>query len=247
MKYGTNEPLTTPRKTEPEPLRNFTLEQLKDFNGLNGDHDDDENQPIYISIDGIVFDVSSARKLYGKDGNYHIFAGHDATLCLATNSLDESDLDKFCLSNLTHGERDALYNWQTQFRYYKNYPIVGKLVSAPAPDPLPTFRKDDLEKDHGEPKISSTEVFVPPIHVVVNGKVYDVSYGGAPHYAKNMSYNLFVGKDASRALAKMSFDQSNLENPSIKDLSESELEVLNDWDKRFQKKGYRVVGLFPTC
>ena len=43
--------------------------------------------------------------------------------------------------------------------------------------------------------------------------------------------------------AKMSFDPADLENTSIDDLEEKQINVLNDWIKSFEeKKGYPIVG-----
>ncbi|KAG5177177.1 hypothetical protein JKP88DRAFT_333370 [Tribonema minus] len=231
---------------EPEPLRNFTLEQLKAFTGVNAKGEDDEDVPIYVALRGEVFDVSQARHAYGKEGNYHIFAGHDASVSLARHSLDASDLNKMTWEELSHGERDTLDGWIQQFRDYKGYPMVGRVVTAPLPDPLPVYTKEQLAAGTGEGPIPDGAAAAPML-VAVAGKVFDVSYGGAPHYGKGCPYNLFVGRDASRALAKMSFDAENLDNPSIADLSLAEVGVMNDWAARFEKKGYRVVGTYPTC
>ena len=40
-------------------LRDFTIEQLRDFDGQN-------EKPIYIALKGDVFDVSSAQQFYGE-------------------------------------------------------------------------------------------------------------------------------------------------------------------------------------
>jgi len=40
-------------------LRDFTIDQLKEFNG-------NDNKPIYISLRGDVFDVTIAKELYGE-------------------------------------------------------------------------------------------------------------------------------------------------------------------------------------
>ena len=41
----------------------------------------------------------------------------------------------------------------------------------------------------------------------------------------------------------MSFDPADLENTSIDDLEEKQINVLNDWIKSFEeKKGYPIVG-----
>ncbi len=46
-----------------------------------------------------------------------------------------------------------------------------------------------------------------------------VSFGGVEMYGKGCAYNLFSGKDASRCLAKMSFDVEHLDDPRTDDLS----------------------------
>lgn len=102
------------QKAEQEPPRNFTLEQLKvrmsmryraadpnpplttilgpshhqAFTGKDGPDD-----PIYVALQGEVFDVSEARDFYGPEGCYGGFAGHDVTKAFALNSLEEKDLD----------------------------------------------------------------------------------------------------------------------------------------------------------
>lgn len=54
---------------EPDPPRNFTLAQLVNFDGT---HDEKSGSPksVYLSINGIVFDVSSGRNFYGPGGPY---------------------------------------------------------------------------------------------------------------------------------------------------------------------------------
>jgi hypothetical protein len=49
-------------------LRDFTIEQLRKFDGS-------DNLPIYISLKRVVFDVSSAQDFYGAGSGYNCFAG----------------------------------------------------------------------------------------------------------------------------------------------------------------------------
>jgi hypothetical protein len=51
-------------KEEPDPLRNFTAKQLRHFDGTR-DEKEDTDKPVYISVNGTVFDVSDGRGFYG--------------------------------------------------------------------------------------------------------------------------------------------------------------------------------------
>ncbi|TQD75773.1 hypothetical protein C1H46_038670 [Malus baccata] len=51
---------------------------------------------------------------------------------------------------------------------------------------------------------------------------------------------MFAGKDASRALAKMSKNDEDI-TASLDGLTEKEIGVLTDWEKKFEAK-YPVVG-----
>lgn len=53
------------------------------------DHDGsgDKDGP-YVAVLGAVYDMSTSANFYGPGGNYAMFAGRDATLNLARNSLD---------------------------------------------------------------------------------------------------------------------------------------------------------------
>ncbi|XP_019415948.1 PREDICTED: probable steroid-binding protein 3 [Lupinus angustifolius] len=78
-----------------------------------------------------------------------------------------------------------------------------------------------------------------PIYVAVKGRVFDVTTGKS-FYGPGGPYAMFAGKDASRALAKMSKNDEDI-TPSLDGLSEKEIGVLNDWETKFQAK-YPVVG-----
>ncbi|KAG5063341.1 hypothetical protein JHK85_004524 [Glycine max] len=73
------------------------------------------------------------------------------------------------------------------------------------------------------------------------GRVYDVSTGKS-FYGPSGPYAMFAVKDASRALAKMSKNDDDI-SPSLDDLSDKEIGVLNDWENKFQAK-YPVVARF---
>ncbi|KAH6899899.1 cytochrome b5-like heme/steroid binding domain-containing protein [Thelonectria olida] len=76
-------------------------------------------------------------------------------------------------------------------------------------------------------------------YVAIKGKVYDVT--GNKAYAPGASYNVFAGKDASRALGKTSTKPEDAV-PEWDDLSDKEKAVLADWVTFFSKR-YNVVGV----
>ncbi|OBZ70969.1 putative steroid-binding protein 3 [Grifola frondosa] len=78
-----------------------------------------------------------------------------------------------------------------------------------------------------------------PIYVAIKGTVFDVSHK-VDTYGKGKSYNLFAGKDASRALGMSSLKEEDAVS-DYSTLSESDLKTLNDWHDFFSKR-YNIVG-----
>lgn len=78
-----------------------------------------------------------------------------------------------------------------------------------------------------------------PILFAVRGKVYDVTTA-ASFYGPGGSYQVFGGREISRALAKMAITEEEC-NDTLDDLTPQELETLSNWEKKFAAK-YKVVG-----
>ncbi|KAH3686782.1 hypothetical protein WICPIJ_002261 [Wickerhamomyces pijperi] len=123
---ATNSDCTNSSNAAPEPIVEglFTPKTLYKFNG----HDDEK---IFISVKGTVFDCSAGRQFYGPSGPYSNFAGHDASRGLALNSFDMADVRDWDqpiddLKDLKPEESEALDGWEEHFK--KKYPVVGKLV-----------------------------------------------------------------------------------------------------------------------
>ena len=101
----------------------MTLENLKEFDGTS------ENSPIYLAVQdlskkqGIIFDVTASRKLYGKDGAYHVLAGRDATRALATGCTKEE-----CAIGNLDGLTEEIDRWLELYRTSDKYKVVGTLV-----------------------------------------------------------------------------------------------------------------------
>jgi membrane-associated progesterone receptor component len=160
-------------------------------------------------------------------------------------SFDTEYLDDIAAcEKLSFGERDELDNWMQKFEHYRCYPIKGKLVAQEdMPDPTHVISKEELSKHNGEGEVPA-KYATAPIYVGAGNKVYDVSFGGVEFYGKGCGYNLFAGRDASRALALVSLDPKEAMNPDISDLDEKRIKVLNDWIKTFsERKKYPVVGV----
>lgn len=81
------------------------------------------------------------------------------------------------------------------------------------------------------------------VYIFVYKFFYDVSFIRM-FYGPGGPYALFAGKDASRALAKMSFEEKDLTG-DISGLGPFELEALQDWEYKFMGK-YVKVGTIKT-
>lgn len=82
-----------------------------------------------------------------------------------------------------------------------------------------------------------------PLLMAIKGQVYDVSYSRT-FYGPGGPYALFAGKDASRALAKMSFEEKDLTG-DIEGLTPYELDALTDWEFKFESKYVKVGRIVP--
>lgn len=88
--------------------------------------------PVYLSVRGRVFDVTSGKNFYGPGGPYENFAGRDASRGLASGSFDEDMLTKNLngplddLRDLDDDQKQALKDWEERFT--EKYLVVGKLV-----------------------------------------------------------------------------------------------------------------------
>eukprot|EP00039_Didymoeca_costata_P029571 m.25252 g.25252 ORF g.25252 m.25252 type:complete len:168 (-) comp7690_c0_seq1:3385-3888(-) len=120
-------------KNEPEPEiapREYTLEDLRKFDGCTPSKEHNGRKPIYMAVKGTVFDVSRGADFYGPGGPYAIFAGRDASRGLATYDLTDSAVKDTMddLSDLTPDEIEVLDGWQESFTL--KYIVRGNLVEA---------------------------------------------------------------------------------------------------------------------
>ncbi|KAF5809770.1 putative cytochrome b5-like heme/steroid binding domain-containing protein [Helianthus annuus] len=86
----------------------LTHDQLKQYDGT------DPSKPIYISVKGRIFDVSTGKSFYGPGGSYALFAGKDASRALAKMSKNDEDVIG-SLDGLTEKELGVLADWEKKF------------------------------------------------------------------------------------------------------------------------------------
>jgi membrane-associated progesterone receptor component len=128
-----------------EPKEYWTVEELAQYDGTTRSstpttttEPEDDEGPILIAADGIVFNVWKGRHFYGPGGEYHLFAGRDATRFLAKTIVEEETPEAAAMP-LTMGERAALAAWM--FTFKNKYEVVGKLKGF---DPSTTSMKSLL-------------------------------------------------------------------------------------------------------
>jgi membrane-associated progesterone receptor component len=98
--------------------RLFTIEELKNYDGVN------PNEPVYLAVKGVVFDVTKQRDMYEPGKGYSVFAGKDASKALGKSSLKLED----CIadySGLNEEEMKTLDKWLDFYK--KKYPVIGRL------------------------------------------------------------------------------------------------------------------------
>ena len=223
-----------------EDLRDFTVTQLKEYTGKSKDF------PIYIALLGNVYDVSASADLYGEGKPFHCYAGRDSTLALSQNSCSEDlfpehPLDANRVRDLSPRIQTALHEWIRLFESEYKYPYVGKVS---APELGRHYTLDDLSSRNGKLEHTQPNRVHPEILICLNYNVFDVSYGGHHLYGIGKGYSIFAGKDASRALAMMSFEPEYLNGSNdLSLLSKEEMDAVLSWESTYLSK-YPVVG---TC
>ncbi|KAF3940132.1 Neudesin [Dactylella cylindrospora] len=103
----------------------------------------DETLPIYLSINGTIYDVTEGRSKYGPGGGYSFFAGRDASRAYITgNFKDDLTWD---LSGIDQERIDqSLGHWARFFANHETYTFVGYLVHGPPIKDTPRQQPDEL-------------------------------------------------------------------------------------------------------
>ena len=72
------DPRDMEEEEEPDPPRNFTVFQLAHFDGTKEEKSGDDKD-VYLSVNGLVFNVTKGRDFYGPGGPYE--SVRNVTLC----------------------------------------------------------------------------------------------------------------------------------------------------------------------
>lgn len=82
---------------------------------------------IYVSVLGLVYDVTEGERYYGEAAPYHIFAGRDGAVPFVTGNFTEEEAAK-STDVLSDMELHQLKSWDDFYKGEKRYPLIGKLV-----------------------------------------------------------------------------------------------------------------------
>ncbi|KAF3993501.1 hypothetical protein FT663_01836 [Candidozyma haemuli var. vulneris] len=108
------------------PVR-LTLDELSLYNGTSPE------LPIYVAINGTVYDVTSSPRFYGPGGTYHAFSGRDSARAFVTGCYDKEDELTHDLRGLDKDEiEDQLGGWIRFFGNNRRYWVAGT-VDLPEP------------------------------------------------------------------------------------------------------------------
>ncbi|KAF9352085.1 hypothetical protein BGX34_000185 [Mortierella sp. NVP85] len=126
------------------------------------------------------------------------------------------------------------------------YITYNYFSTPPTPPPTPRPKQPALVfKEYTPKELVHFDGRTPETRILlaVQGKVFDVTRGRNFYEGP---YGNFAGRDASRGLAKNSFDKEMLvplDGPidKLEDLTDDEREALSDWAMHFEGK-YQVVG-----
>ncbi|KAI9329616.1 cytochrome b5-like heme/steroid binding domain-containing protein, partial [Obelidium mucronatum] len=107
----------------------LTTAELKQYDGS------DPSKPIYLAINGKVYDVSAGEKYYGKEGGYKFFAGVDAARAYITGCFETHLIPD--LRGLSEAEIESLSTWSDFYEKHDKYFYVGQVIHDPIPEDAP--------------------------------------------------------------------------------------------------------------
>ena len=235
----------------------MTFKELADYAGCGGSHD-----KIYVAVEGVVYDVSSAPALYGHTGAYGALAGYDASRALAKHSTDSCHFNG-PIDDLSEPEHATLKRYSSLFS--RKYPVVATVklpeaaewaLSSPiqaaasssksAPACHVEFAGDVVDMNFTMERLEQEFSTSQRRLVALKSVVFDVSQD-CELFGPGGRFESLTGVDASAALARNSLDKK-FHNCTIRGLSYEELKTLEGFyrifDERYKRAGALIDG--PT-
>ncbi|GFH59113.1 hypothetical protein CTEN210_15589 [Chaetoceros tenuissimus] len=99
--------------------RIFTEEELSSYIGEN-------DGPIYLSVLGEVYDVSTGKDFYAAGSGYSYFAGKDGTVAFFSGEFEDTTEKKNIL-DYKPNQIAAMEEWRAFYEDHETYFFVGKL------------------------------------------------------------------------------------------------------------------------
>lgn len=122
---------------------NLTLDELASYKG------EDPNLPIYIAINGSVYDVTCAPEIYGPKGPYRFFSGRDSARAFVTGCFQNPEEFTYDLRGLDLEEAATdIRNWQRYFEKSSRYWYVGSVEHEPLAGEPPAPCKHNKYPNH---------------------------------------------------------------------------------------------------
>ncbi|KAF8900025.1 cytochrome b5-like heme/steroid binding domain-containing protein [Mucidula mucida] len=133
----------------PSDQRLFSERLLAEFDGSR------PGRPIYLAIDGDVYDVSKG-KSYQPGGSYHILTGVDAARAFGTGCFKTHRTHD--MRGLTESELKGIAHWKAFYEDHKDYFKVGR-VSHPPIDPASPIPEhcNSKKQDDSSPRKDTDE------------------------------------------------------------------------------------------
>ncbi|KAI8093388.1 cytochrome b5-like heme/steroid binding domain-containing protein [Halteromyces radiatus] len=114
---------TNPRTYFPAKQQVFTEKELLQYDGSN------PNLPIYLAIDGDVFDVTEGRGWYGHGGSYGHFSGKDAARAYVTGCFEDHLTHD--LRGLSPAQLKGVDHWKSFYANHHKYHKIGTVIHPP--------------------------------------------------------------------------------------------------------------------
>lgn len=86
-----------------------------------------KGEKIYLSVLGMVYDVSKGKQYYAEGAGYHIFAGRDGAVPFVTGNFTVEEAAK-STDVLSDPQLFQLKMWDDFYKGEDRYPLVGKVI-----------------------------------------------------------------------------------------------------------------------